>query len=184
VSPFNKPKITEPVFTPATPQEDDNMTQVNDDLTGLPPASEVPEIPETPGSNGTQKRRGRPKLGELPELKLSDLLADEDVPEAEWAAMPTAASPAERSDIQLKIDEDVRKVHASWVEAGKPAVKTSPRKRYVVKPELDATTRGMLTRAGAFTKLRPVIILKSHNQDGTVSIVFTVHDRKVSEKKK
>lgn len=154
------------------------MTQVTDDLTGLPPASEVPELPEaTAASEDQPKRRGRPKLGELPELTFNDLLADEDVPEAEWAAMPTAATTAERSDIQLKIDEDVRKVHASWVEAGKPAVKTSPRKRYVVKPELDATTRGMLTRAGAFTKLRPVIILKSHNQDGTVSIVFTVRDR-------
>jgi hypothetical protein len=162
------------------------MTTDVNDLTGLPPAETVPELPEHDAeATGAKTRRGRPKLGDLPELKYDDLLVDEDVPEDEWAAMPSGSTPAatERSEIQLKFDNDVKAVHNAWVEAGKPAAKLSPRKRYVVKPEMDNTTRAMLTRAGTINKLRVIIILKSHTPDGKVSIVYTVHDRPPSVKK-
>jgi hypothetical protein len=166
-------------------QEVPGMTNIIDDAPAVP-ASEVPEVPEHDAeATGAKTRRGRPKLGDLPELKADDLLVDEDVPEDEWAAMPSGGTPAatERSEIQLKFDNDVKAVHNSWVEAGKPAAKLSPRKRYVVKPEMDNTTRAMLTRAGAINKLRVIIILKSHTPDGKVSIVYTVHDRPPSVKK-
>lgn len=160
-------------------QEVPGMTNIIDDAPAVS-ASEVPEVPEHDAeATGAKTRRGRPKLGDLPELKADDLLVDEDVPEDEWASMPSGGTPAatERSEIQLKFDNDVKAVHNAWVEAGKPAAKLSPRKRYVVKPEMDNTTRAMLTRAGAINKLRVIPILKSHTPDGKVSIVYTVHDR-------
>ena len=181
-------------------EEEIGMTNIIDDAPAAP-AESVPEVVggyfltgEVPSEvvnhdadvvNMPEKpKRGRPKLGQLPPLTADDILADEEVSPEEWENMPVAESAAtERDAEQVKMDARVTKVHDAWVKAEKPNLRTAPRLRLTVKPELKATTRGMLTRSGAYLKLRVHIYQTVHNADGTVSIVYTAIDRPPSEKK-
>ena len=145
--------------------------------------SEVPEVPAHDAeATGAKTRRGRPKLGDLPELTADALGEAEDVPEAEWASTPLDETRIiERSATQLAIDAAVKSVHDAWL-VNKPPARSAPRKRYTVKPEMAATTRAMLTRAGAFHKVR-VIATTTHDQNGMAVIVFSAIDRPPSVKK-
>lgn len=179
-----------------TTYPEDSMTNIIDDAPAVP-AESVPEVPLDDKANVTivnhdadvvnmpeKPKRGRPKLGQLPPLTADDILADEEVSPEEWENMPVAESAAtERDAEQVKMDARVTKVHDAWVKAEKPNLRTAPRLRLTVKPELKATTRGMLTRSGAYLKLRVHIYQTVHNADGTVSIVYTAIDRPPSEKK-
>lgn len=167
-----------------------HMTNIVDDAPAVP-AESVPEVPSTVVNHDAdvvgmpeKPKRGRPKLGQLPPMTAEGILADEEVDPKEWETMPVAESTAtERDAEQVKMDARVTKVHDAWVEAGKPNLRTAPRLRLTVKPELKATTRGMLTRSGAYLKLRVHIYQTVHNADGTVSIVYTAIDRLPSVKK-
>lgn len=177
-------------YTQAPYNQEDNMTNIIDDAPAAP-AESVPEVPfevvnhDTDVVNMPEKpKRGRPKLGQLPPMTPEGILADEEVSPEEWENMPVAESAAtERDAEQVKMDARVTKVHDAWVKAEKPNLRTAPRLRLTVKPELKATTRGMLTRSGAYLKLRVHIYQTVHNADGTVSIVYTAIDRPPSEKK-
>jgi len=175
---------------PADYNQEDGMTNIIDDAPAVP-AESVPEVPSVVVNHDAdvvdmpvKPKRGRPKLGQLPPMTAEGILADEEVSPEEWETMPVAESAAtERDAWQIKMDARVTKVHDAWVKAGKPNLRTAPRLRLTVKPELKATTRKMLTRSGAYLKLRVHIYQTVHNADGTVSIVYTAVDRPPSEKK-
>lgn len=151
--------------------------------TDAPAAPETPEVLSGVTETDT-KRRGRPKLSELPPVDLDALGDDSDVPEDEWGEVSledTGRTALPRSDAQVKVDNAVKAVHEAWAEAGKPQLKTAPRKRYTVKPDIEIATRAMLTRAGAHLKVR-VIQNTIHNGQGMAVITFTAVDRPVKEK--
>jgi hypothetical protein len=164
--------------TPATA-----LTDVND-LTGLPPAETVPELPEHDAeATGAKTRRGRPKMGDLPEVTLDDLPDAVEVPESEWESAPLDEKKViERSAAQMKIDAAVKAVYDKWVEKDKPAARTAPRMSYEVKPELAATTSAMITRAGVFHKVR-VVKSGTHTPQGMARITFSAIDRPPVTKK-
>lgn len=168
-----------------------SMTNIIDDAPAVP-AGSVPEVPSNVVNHDAdvvnmpeKPRRGRPALGMLPQLTADDVLIDEDVSPDEFETMGTGGTKAatERDAEQVKMDARVTAVHDAWLKADKPGLRTAPRKRLTVKPELKATTRGMLTRSGAYLKLRVHVYQTVHTQDGTVSIVYTAIDRPPSEKK-
>lgn len=177
-------------YTQAPYNQEDSMTNIIDDAPSVP-AESVPEVPSVVVNHDAdvvdmpvKPKRGRPKLGQLPPMTAEGILADEEVSPEEWETMPVGESAAtERDAEQVKMDARVTKVHDAWVMAEKPNLRTAPRLRLTVKPELKATTRRMLTRSGAYLKLRVHIYQTVHNADGTVSIVYTAVDRPPSEKK-
>lgn len=172
--------------------QEDSMTNIIDDAPAAP-AESVPEVPseivnhdaDVVNMPAEKPRRGRPALGQLPPLTADDILLDEDVSPDEFETMSIGGTKAavERDENQVKMDERVTAVHDAWLKADKPGLRTAPRKRLTVKPERKATARGMLTRSGAYLKLRVHVYQTVHNSDGTVSIVYTAIDRPPSEKK-
>jgi hypothetical protein len=160
------------------------MTTDVNDLTGLPPAETVPELPEHDAeATGAKTRRGRPKMGDLPEVTLDDLPDAVEVPESEWDSAPLDEKKViERSAAQMKIDAAVKAVYDKWVEKDKPAARTAPRMSYEVKPELAATTSAMITRAGVFHKVR-VVKSGTHTPQGMARITFSAIDRPPVTKK-
>jgi len=106
----------------------------------------------------------------------------EDVPEDEWESHPLSDGPV-RDESQVKIDNDVKIVHAAWKGAGRPDVRHSPRKRYAVKPEHAAGVRLMLGKAGTLHKVKVHIQPARHDQHGRAVIVFTAHDKPVPKEK-
>jgi hypothetical protein len=159
------------------------MTNIVDDAPATP-ASEVPEVPAHDAeATGAKTRRGRPRMGELPELTLDDLPELIEVPESEWDSAPLAENTVpERKPAQVKIDEAVKEIHAKWIEAGRPKARRAPRNAYEVKPELAATTSRMLTRSGSFLKVR-VIKNVTHTPQGMARITFSAIDRPPVTKK-
>jgi hypothetical protein len=150
------------------------------------PATDAPATPDVLNGVTTEDKakRGRPKLADLPQVSLDDLGDDADVPEDEWGSVVLTdrdRSAAPRSDSQKKVDTAVKAIHESWVAAGKPQLALAPRKRYTVKPEFEATTRGMLTSAAMHNKVR-VIHDTLHNGQGMAVITFTAMDRPVKVK--
>ncbi len=143
---------------------------------GMAEPAVTPEVPEV--LNGTGKtRRGRPKLGDLPTVSKSDLGGGMIVPESEWEENPVAVTPTQvRDEAQQDVDGLVKDVYDAWIAADKPPAKRAPRARYVVKPEFEATTKAMLTRAGTFHKVK-VTTTPHYQPDGMVALVFTVRDR-------
>lgn len=167
-------------------QEAPGMTNIIEDAPAVP-ASEVPEVPEVPAhdaeATGAKTRRGRPKMGELPELTLDDLPELIEVPESEWDSAPLAENTVpERKPAQVKIDEAVKEIHAKWIEAGRPKARRAPRNAYEVKPELARTTSAMLTRSGSFLKVR-VVKSVTHTPQGMARITFSAIDRPPVTKK-
>jgi hypothetical protein len=166
---------------PDAPQEDVMPVQTDT------PATDVPATPEVLAgvTAETSAKRGRPKLSDMPEIDLDALGDDDDVPEDEWANVLLADRQREgqpRSASQQKIDAAVAAVKAAWDAAGKPQLSLAPRKRYTVKPEFEATTRAMLTRAGVLHKVR-VIQTTTHNGQGMAVIAFTAIDRPAKPEK-
>jgi hypothetical protein len=164
-------------------QEVPGMTNIVDDAPAVP-ASEVPELPEHDAeATGAKTRRGRPKMGDLPEVALDDLPDAVEVPESEWESAPLDEKKViERSAAQMKIDAAVMLVYGKWVEKDKPAARTAPRMSYEVKPELAATTSAMVTRAGTFHKVR-VVKSVTHTPQGMARITFSAIDRPPVTKK-
>lgn len=188
-----RPSVTDPEPTVETPEE---REVVGMSTTTYPTLTETPaeyltgaETPaETPAENSTPevlngvtsettRKAGRPRLGDLPEVDLDALGDAEDVPEDEYGeVILDTRDRADRSPAQMKIDAAVNAVHEAWIKADKPNIRTAPRKRYVVKPEFEATTRAMLVRAGAVNKVR-VIQKATHDGNGMAVIVFSAIDR-------
>jgi hypothetical protein len=173
------------VVTNFKEKEAPGMTNIIEDAPAVP-ASEVPEVPEVPAhdaeATGAKTRRGRPKMGELPEVTLDDLPDAVEVPESEWDSAPLSEKKViERSAAQMKIDAAVKLVHDKWIEADKPKSRL-PRMSYEVKPELAATTSAMVTRAGVFHKVR-VVKSVTHTPQGMARITFSAIDRPPVTKK-
>lgn len=183
-----RPNVADPEPTVETPEE---IEVVDMSVTTYPTPTETPA--ETPAENPTPevlngvtsetvKKAGRPRLGDLPEVDLDALGDVEDVPEDEYGeVILDTRDRADRSPAQMKIDAAVNAVHEAWIKAGKPNIRTAPRKRYVVKPEFEATTRAMLVRAGAINKVR-VIQKATHDGNGMAVIVFSAIDRTPAKK--
>jgi hypothetical protein len=175
------PDVDHPVDAPA--QEVPGMTNIIDDKPATP-AAEVPEVPAHDAeATGAKTRRGRPKMGELPEVTLDDLPDAVEVPESEWESAPLDEKKViERSAAQMKIDAAVKLVYDKWVEKDKPPARTAPRMSYEVKPELAQTTSAMVTRAGVFHKVR-VVKSVTHTPQGMARITFSAIDRPPVTKK-
>jgi hypothetical protein len=158
-------------------QEVPGMTNIIEDAPAVP-ASEVPEVPAHDAeATGAKTRRGRPKMGELPEVTLDDLPDAVEVPESEWESAPLDEKKViERSAAQMKIDAAVKLVYDKWVEKDKPPARTAPRMSYEVKPELAQTTSAMVTRAGVLHKVR-VVKSVTHTPQGMTRITFSAIDR-------
>jgi hypothetical protein len=163
-------------------QEVPGMTNIIEDAPATP-ASEVSEVPAHDAeATGAKTRRGRPRMGELPEVTLDDLPDAVEVPESEWDSAPLSEKKViERSAAQMKIDAAVKLVHDKWIEADKPKSRL-PRMSYEVKPELAATTSAMVTRAGVFHKVR-VVKSVTHTPQGMARITFSAIDRPPVTKK-
>lgn len=130
----------------------------------------------TSGHDGDHKYRAKgeknPVLAPVP----LDLIEAEEVPEDEWASHPLAAGPV-RNEAQVAIDVLVAEAHKNWMEAGKPDVKRSPRKRMAVPPEHAAGVRFMLGQAAKLHGTKVHIQPASHRPDGREVIVFTATDK-------
>lgn len=171
----------------------------NPDGPGIPDAK--PEAEETPapvcGETYTRKLKGGktkdyqctkepghdgkhgPKRAEPVDTSgVGDDLLDtfEAVPGTEIVAVREAD--AERSEMQLKVDKQVKSAHESWVIAGKPkGFNDSPRQRYRPKTRQQAKElTAMLRKAERFVGVHVRIAPVSQHVDGGFMLVWVATD--------
>lgn len=135
---------------------------------GSPPAG----VPATEGEKPKRKYTKSP----VQDIPTDEIPAMEIVPETEWASHPLTPG-ATRKPGQIRIDNDVKALHAEWVKAGKPEIRKAPRARYTVTPELAPAYRKMITSAGTLHNLYVKVNPSVHTQDGKEVLVFTAMDR-------
>ena len=111
-----------------------------------------------------------------------DAFESEDVPKDEWETHPLSDGPV-RDASQLKVDNDVKAVHAEWIAADRPPVHDAPRKRYVVSPDIAPAMKWMLGQAGKLHNVQIKIQPVTHGADGRQVIVFTAIDKPKPVKK-
>jgi hypothetical protein len=89
----------------------------------------------------------------------------------------------ERDETQRDIDTDVERLKRAWESAGKPGAdklttpagfKRAEKVAYTVEKDDRSPVKGMIRRAATLHKTGLVYAKDTTNQDGTVTIVFTV----------
>lgn len=111
-----------------------------------------------------------------------DAFESEDVPKDEWETHPLSDGPV-RDPSQLKVDNDVKAIHADWIAADRPPVHDAPRKRYIVSPDIAPAMKWMLGQAGKLHNVQIKIQPVTHGADGRQVIVFTAIDKPKPVKK-
>lgn len=98
----------------------------------------------------------------------------DDVPDDEVVQVKEV----QRDAFQQKIDARVKESYDAWVAAGKPAeFNSSPRKRWMGKPEAADAVRRMLNRAGTLHNVRVRIAPNKTHESGMTMVYFVASDK-------
>ena len=102
--------------------------------------------------------------------------------EAEVAQDEIRARTSERDEDQLQIDTEVKKLHAAWEKAGKPAPgPKAPYSRYVVPKDDRADLKNMIRRAVRLHKVNVVIYKDAVTASGNYQVKFNLAPATVTE---
>jgi len=155
------PETSNPISNPPTP--DGSTAEQPADAPAAGPADQA-----TP----TEKPKRKYEKKVLKTVPVDELGDSEDVPEDEWEQHPLTASVAERDPAQIVLDTEFKSLLDTWVAAGKPDYRHSPRKRRVTSPEHAPAIRKMYSEAAKLYDVGVKFAPASHDQHGREVIVY------------
>jgi hypothetical protein len=97
-----------------------------------------------------------------------------DVAETDDQTELAATKSRVRDEFQVKVDDEMGRLVKAWTEAGRPGHDKAPNKRYRVAKTDRAEMKDVIRRAASLHKVAVSWFKDKVNEDGTVSIKFTV----------
>lgn len=127
---------------------------------------------QSDGATPEEKPKRKYNRAVLKAVPVDELGESDDVPEEEWEQHPLTATTVERDPAQVVLDTEFKALLDTWVKAGRPDYRHSPRKRRVVSPEHAPAIRKMYAESAKLYDVAVKFAPASHDQHGREVIVY------------